>query len=181
MHPKTSTMKGKRFTPEEDALIKELVEVKHITPWAAVAKYLPGRTGTQCRDRYNTYLYCEISTKNWTAKEDKIILEKYKEFGPKWVAISHFLPGRNGNSIKNRWNKALTKYHGIQHKDQKFERRSKKKSNFVNQDELYSSSDESSDDVVVSNQMLDQIFNSIGAELEFSQIFGGHIDADILF
>ncbi|EAY05685.1 Myb-like DNA-binding domain containing protein [Trichomonas vaginalis G3] len=114
-----------RFTPEEDAMIKDLVENKKISPWSEVAKYLPGRTGNQCRDRYNSYLYANTSSKSWTIEEDKMIVEKYKEFGPRWVLISKFIPGRNGNSIKNRWHKALVKYHGIKHNNVKQERRNK--------------------------------------------------------
>lgn len=123
--PSTAAKRSRRFTPEEDALIKDLVENKKISPWSEVAKYIPGRTGPQCRDRYNSYLYSSTSSKSWTAAEDKIIVDKYKEFGPRWVLISRFLPGRNGNSIKNRWHKALVKYHGISHNSVKQERRNK--------------------------------------------------------
>lgn len=132
MHSETGDCKRKgqnsrnrRFKPEEDALIKDLVENKHISPWSAVAKHLPGRTGPQCRDRYNSYLYEDTISKKWSTREDEIIISKYREFGPRWVLISQFLPGRNGNSVKNRWHKSLVKYHGIKHKEVKIERRSK--------------------------------------------------------
>ena len=42
------------------------------------------------------------------------------------MKISQFLPGRSGNNVKNRWNCALTKYHGISYTYAKQERRSKK-------------------------------------------------------
>lgn len=115
----------KRFTKEEDDLIKDLVENKKISPWSEVAKHLPGRNANQCRDRYNNYLYTKTKKDPWTHQEDLLIVEKYKEFGPRWVLISQFLPGRSGMNIKNRWHKALTKYHGIKHNESKLERRSK--------------------------------------------------------
>ncbi|EAY23773.1 Myb-like DNA-binding domain containing protein [Trichomonas vaginalis G3] len=117
---------GKRFTKEEDNLLKELAKDKRNKTWKDIAEYLPGRTARQCRDRYNQYLFKDVVKKPWTDEEDMIIVEKYKLYGPHWVKISHFLPGRSGNNIKNRWHNALTKFHGIQHKNPRQERRSKK-------------------------------------------------------
>ena len=119
--------KKRRFTPEEDQLIKQLVEEKKCSSWEEVAKHVPGRTGCQCRDRYNSYLFNETkNTKKWTDEEDQLLIKKYQEFGPHWVKISQFFNGRTGNQIKNRWHKSLVKYHGIEHKFVKQERRSKK-------------------------------------------------------
>lgn len=126
MTEKKSGHNSNRFTPEEDALIKELVNNKqqHKT-WKQIAEYLPGRTACQCRDRYNQYLFKKLSTEPWSPDEDKIIIEKFQLYGPKWVKISEFLPGRSGNNVKNRWNGALRKYHGIEHNITKQVRRSR--------------------------------------------------------
>ncbi|EAY15910.1 Myb-like DNA-binding domain containing protein [Trichomonas vaginalis G3] len=124
--PATTGKYGKRFTKEEDALLKELAKDKKNRTWKEIATFLPGRTACQCRDRYNQYLFKEVVSKPWTSEEDEVIVEKYRLYGPHWVKISQFLPGRSGNNIKNRWNSALTKYHGIQHKNARQERRSKK-------------------------------------------------------
>lgn len=75
--------------------------------WVNVAKLLPGRNSMQCRDRYINYLSKEITKEPWTPQEDKIILEKYKQFGKRWVEIAKHLPGRSGNNVKNRWYKYL--------------------------------------------------------------------------
>jgi hypothetical protein len=45
----------------------------------------------------------------WTTQEEAIILEKYQEFGSKWVMIAGFLCGRTGNDVKNRWHKHISK------------------------------------------------------------------------
>lgn len=120
-------MKKRRFTQEEDALIKKLVEEKKYSSWEEVARHVPGRTGCQCRDRYNSYLFNEAkNTKRWTEEEDRLLVQKYKELGPHWVKISEFFNGRTGNQIKNRWHKSLVQYHGISHNSVKQERRSKK-------------------------------------------------------
>ena len=99
----------KRFTEEEDNLLKHVIQELHIHNWSEVARYLPGRTARQCRDRYNSYLFKEISNKPWTEEEDAIILRQYPIYGTHWVKISKFLVGRSGNNVKNRWYKYLSK------------------------------------------------------------------------
>ena len=97
-----------RFSPAEDQLIKKLAEGTSLS-WDEIAKRIPGRTGRQCKDRYNTYLNKAVVHKDWTSEEDNIIIQKYKELGPRWTAISYYLDGRNGNNVKNRWYKYILK------------------------------------------------------------------------
>ena len=99
----------KRFTPDEDAELKELCNIPNLVNWEDVAKQMPGRTARQCRDRYNATLKNYIEKKPWTKEEDDIIIEKYLEIGPRWVTISSFLVGRSGNNVKNRWHKHINK------------------------------------------------------------------------
>ena len=103
----SSTLR-KRFSPAEDLLIKNLALNKELS-WDDIAKRLPGRTGRQCRDRYNNYLNKLVIHKEWTQEEDDIIIQKYKELGPRWAQISNFLEGRSGNNVKNRWYKYIIK------------------------------------------------------------------------
>ena len=98
----------KRFTPNEDMLLKAMA-MRGVMSWDEIAKYLPGRTGRQCRDRYNNYLSKTVIPKNWTKEEDQIIIEKYRQFGPRWTVISSFLDARSGNNVKNRWYKHILK------------------------------------------------------------------------
>lgn len=99
----------KRFTLEEDRQLKSLVDKIGVKLWDEIALHMPNRTARQCRDRYYNYLFKEITHQPWTPEEDRLILEKYKEFGPHWVKIAKFLNGRSGNNIKNRWHKYLNK------------------------------------------------------------------------
>ena len=108
--PEQSTLR-KRFTPNEDMLLKTIA-MRGIMSWDEIAKYLPGRTGRQCRDRYNNYLNKTVIHKNWTEEEDQIIIEKYKQYGPRWTVISNFLDSRSGNNVKNRWYKYILKRQG---------------------------------------------------------------------
>lgn len=109
-----STTLRKRFTEEEDNILKHVIQKLGIRNWSEVAKYLPGRSGRQCRDRYNNYLFKDISFRPWTEEEDSIILHKYLIYGNHWAKISTFLVGRSGNNVKNRWHKYLSKRYGEQ-------------------------------------------------------------------
>ena len=99
-----------RFTPEEDQKLKELVKDQQNNRWEKIAQKMPGRTARQCRDRYNNYLFKEISYGPWTEEEDNTILRLFKEIGPKWTQIAQSLVGRSGNNVKNRWYKHLKKF-----------------------------------------------------------------------
>jgi hypothetical protein len=70
---------------------------------------MPARTARQCRDRYKNYLVEDLVCEAWSPQEDAVIVDKFREIGPKWVEISKFLNGRSGNHVKNRWHKHLSK------------------------------------------------------------------------
>jgi hypothetical protein len=70
---------------------------------------MPNRTARQCRDRYKNYLLDSLVCDAWAPGEDAIIVEKFREIGPKWVEIAKYLNGRSGNHVKNRWHKHLSK------------------------------------------------------------------------
>ena len=99
-----------RFTPEEDERLKELVKDAENNRWEKIAQKMPGRTARQCRDRYNNYLFKEISTEPWNEEEDLLIMKMHKEIGSKWTQIAQHLVGRSGNNVKNRWYKHLKKF-----------------------------------------------------------------------
>jgi hypothetical protein len=67
------------------------------------------RNAGQCRQRYHNFLSQNRDRSAWTAKEDELVVTNYLEFGPRWVHISTFLPGRSGNVVKNRWYTRLVK------------------------------------------------------------------------
>ena len=90
------------FTYEEDELIRNLVK-KNGENWDFIANYFPEKNKRQCRERYNKYLKPNISNKDWTNEEEELLMQKYNEIGPKWVAISKYFEGRTDINVKNRW------------------------------------------------------------------------------
>ena len=101
-HDSTSTLR-KRFTKEEDALIQHLVLHEGITSWQEIGKRVPGRTSRQCRDRWNYYLNPDIKNKPWSEREEQLLLDKYKKYGPKWALIAQYFDSRTDISIKNHF------------------------------------------------------------------------------
>ena len=100
---------NRKFTAQEDAVLKKLVHEMGENCWPDLASKMKGRNARQCHDRWFNYLSPKINNSPWTPEEDKLILEKYQEYGPHWVKIAKFLNGRSGNNIKNRWHKYLNK------------------------------------------------------------------------
>jgi hypothetical protein len=97
------------FTHDEDVQLRSLVAELGEARWEEIAQFLPPRTARQCRDRYKNYLLDSLSGAEWTAAEDALIFQKYREIGPRWVQIAKYLTGRSGNHVKNRWYKHLCK------------------------------------------------------------------------
>jgi hypothetical protein len=49
------------------------------------------------------YLGPNLTCEPWTADEDQVLVEKFKELGPHWSQIASFLPKRSSYAVKNRW------------------------------------------------------------------------------
>lgn len=102
--PKESKTPRRKFSPEEDEKLKELVEKMGSKKWELIAKEMPGRTGRQCRDRYQNYLIPGFFNGQWSKEEDDLLQRKYMEYGSQWSKMKVFFSNRSANALKNRWN-----------------------------------------------------------------------------
>lgn len=96
-HPKS------KFTPEEDNLLKQLVSKFGENDWNRVSELMPHRNVRQCKERWTNYLSPKVCNDPWTEEDDALLLQKYNEYGAKWVRIALCFPNRTDSNVKNRY------------------------------------------------------------------------------
>lgn len=106
LHP---NLRRGKWTREEDEKLKSAY--KRLGPaWASIAREIPGRTDDQCSKRFNDVLNPKVQQRlrPWSSSEDKLLLELFERYGPKWQQISRIMMDRTGLTCRNRWRKLTT-------------------------------------------------------------------------
>ena len=112
--PQVSTKrKHYKWSYEEDRKLIDLVNKYSSNPnWDEISAQFPNRNTRQCQERWSYYLSPDVNNGPWTKEEDELLLEKYREFGSRWVHIAQFFKGRTNTNCKNRYlaiNRAIAK------------------------------------------------------------------------
>nr|GEV48089.1 myb domain protein 4r1 [Tanacetum cinerariifolium] len=96
---------NKEWTPTEDEELRKAVAEYGETNWQLVASVLPGRTGTQCSNRWKRSLNpLRARVGRWDSDEDKRLKIAVRLFGAKnWNKITKFVPGRTQVQCRERW------------------------------------------------------------------------------
>lgn len=107
LHP--SIVRG-RWGAEEDARLREAVQLYGLHNWVKVQSHVRGRTDMQCRERWMNVLDPAIDNGPFSAEEDARLLMLVERYGPgKWAEISKEMPKRTDNILWRRWKSLMRK------------------------------------------------------------------------
>ncbi|KAK7695622.1 hypothetical protein QCA50_000258 [Cerrena zonata] len=97
------------WSPESDRRLTEAIRIYGIVNWQQVAKLVSEDvTATQCQSRYMRSLDPSISRVPWTEEEDARLRDAVEIYGTAWSEIAEFLPNRNSEQCRERWQEKLS-------------------------------------------------------------------------
>ncbi|KAL8939318.1 MAG: hypothetical protein Q9211_002798 [Gyalolechia sp. 1 TL-2023] len=101
----------RRWTPEEDSLLREAVRkaTQEGRPllWRELAKRVPGRTNKDCRRRWCNILADGTAKGSWTESEDERLSNAVRAHGPKWTRVAGAVGTRNSDQCSSHWSLSL--------------------------------------------------------------------------
>lgn len=102
-----------RWTPEEDAALKEAVSEyvdlldsdghPQPIPWNKIASHIPHRTGIQCQARWSEALDPNVRKGKWSPDEDEVLKGGVSRYGRCWIRIAELIEGRTQRQCRTRW------------------------------------------------------------------------------
>jgi hypothetical protein len=105
-----TTARTGKWTPDEDAKLKDAVQLHNGKNWDAIARLVPGRTINQCGKRWHSALDPSIGWTHgragkWTPDEDDKLKNAIQMHRVRqdWAVIATLVPGRTIIQCRNRW------------------------------------------------------------------------------
>ena len=109
MDPKhTQHKKPRHWTQEEDDLLRAAVARHGPHRWKLLAESVPGRTHTQCLQRWKKVLQPGLKKGPWSDEEDRLLLSLVdKNTSARgdidWTAVASGVEGRTVRQVRERW------------------------------------------------------------------------------
>ncbi|XP_051748610.1 snRNA-activating protein complex subunit 4 isoform X2 [Ctenopharyngodon idella] len=103
----SKTFKRKEWTPEEDQVLRDLVEkmrIGNFIPYIQMSYFMPGRDGSQLAYRWTSVLDPSIKKGPWSKEEDQLLRNAVAKYGTKeWGKIRMEVPGRTDGACRDRY------------------------------------------------------------------------------
>jgi myb proto-oncogene protein len=90
------------WTLQEDQLLVEAVKHNDARNWKAIANMIPGRTFSQCSQRWRRMQPRKLRLP-WTKTEDRDVLDLVSKYGSNWSEIAKHVESRSGKQIRERF------------------------------------------------------------------------------
>ena len=92
----------KKWTKEEDDLLRQAVREFGEKQWKEIAQRIPGRNHVQCLQRWKKVLRPGLKKGHWTDDEDNL-LRLYRDKCSNWAEVAEKIPGRTAKQCRERW------------------------------------------------------------------------------
>ncbi|XP_077942667.1 snRNA-activating protein complex subunit 4 isoform X1 [Gasterosteus aculeatus] len=103
----SDSLKNGTWTPDEDALLRELVDkmrIGNFIPYTQMSYFMEGRDPAQLIYRWNQVLDPSLKRGFWTKEEDQLLLNAVSRFGERdWWKIRFEVPGRTDSGCRDRY------------------------------------------------------------------------------
>ncbi|XP_014752712.1 uncharacterized protein LOC100828457 isoform X3 [Brachypodium distachyon] len=93
-----------RWSEDEDKRLMVSVKLFGSGSWIKIAQFVPGRTQSQCSERWRNVLDPDIDHGEWRPEEDSKLLASVHQVGACWSKIAgDMIPRRTDNMCLRRW------------------------------------------------------------------------------
>lgn len=93
----------RKWTADEDAILRDWVATRGPKLWSLCARLFPDRSPTQCRERWKNSLDPSIKKGDWSEREDLALFRAIQKHLFSWKKVSLELEGRTRISCRNRF------------------------------------------------------------------------------
>ncbi|CAI5747502.1 unnamed protein product [Peronospora destructor] len=105
--PRAEEEKGKRWTPQQDSMLRKAVEEFDQRNWKAIATRVDGRNHAQCLQRWNKVLKPGLVKGHWVYEEDMTLEQMVLQGCHSWGEVAAHIPGRTAKQCRERWRNHL--------------------------------------------------------------------------
>ncbi|XDV20241.1 hypothetical protein PO909_025598 [Leuciscus waleckii] len=103
----SKTFRRKEWTPEEDEILKDLVEkmrIGNFIPYIQMSYFMVGRDGSQLSYRWSSVLDPSLKKGPWSKEEDQLLRNAVAKYGTReWGKIRVEVPGRTDGACRDRY------------------------------------------------------------------------------